>query len=63
MGFTDKVRNKADELTGKAKQGLAEATDNDRLYAEGQAQETAAQAKQAGEHIKDAGRDVRDALD
>ncbi len=62
MSFTDKAKNKAEELTGKAKQGIGEATDNERLYAEGAAQETAAHAGQAGEHVKDAGRDVRDAL-
>ena len=62
MSFTDKAKNKAEELTGKAKQGIGEATDDERLYAEGAAQETAAHAKQAGEHVKDAGRDVRDAL-
>jgi len=62
MSFTDKAKNKAEELTGKAKQGIGEATGNDRLYAEGEAQETAAQAKQAGEHVKDAGKSVRDAF-
>ena len=62
MSFTDKVRNKAEELTGKTKQGIGDATDNESLQAEGQAQETSAHAKQAGEHVKDAGRDVRDAF-
>ncbi|MBG0562438.1 CsbD family protein [Actinoplanes aureus] len=62
MSITDKAKNKAEELAGKAKQGVGEATGNDRLFAEGQAQETAAHAKQAGEHVKDAGRDVRDAF-
>ena len=62
MSFTDKMKNKAEELTGKAKQGVGEETGNDRLYAKGQADETAARTKQAGEHIKDAGRNVRDAL-
>jgi len=62
MSFTDKVKNKAEELTGKAKQGLGEATDNERLYAEGQADETSARTKQAGEHLKDAGKHVRDAF-
>ena len=59
MSFTDKAKNKAEELTGKAKQGIGDATDNERLQAAGQAQETSANAKQAGEHVKDAGRDVR----
>lgn len=62
MSFTDKARNKAEELTGKAKKAVGDVTDNERLQAEGQAQETAAHAKQAGENVKDAGRDVRDAF-
>jgi uncharacterized protein YjbJ (UPF0337 family) len=49
-------------MTGKAKQSVGDATDNERLIAEGQAQETSAQTKQAGEHLKDAGRDVKDAF-
>jgi uncharacterized protein YjbJ (UPF0337 family) len=62
MSFIDKVKNKADELSGKAKQGIGDATNNESMVAEGQAQETAAHAKQAGEHVKDAGDDVRDAF-
>jgi uncharacterized protein YjbJ (UPF0337 family) len=62
MSFTDKIKNKAEELTGKAKQTIGDATGNERLQAEGQVQETAAHAKQAGEHVKDAGDDVRDAF-
>jgi uncharacterized protein YjbJ (UPF0337 family) len=49
-------------LTGKAKQRIGDATDNESLVAKGQAQETAANTKQAGEHLKDVGRDVRDAF-
>ena len=62
MSFTDKVKNKAEELTGKAKQGIGDATNNESLVAEGAAQETAAHAKQAGEHVKDVGNDVKDAF-
>ena len=62
MSFTDKVKNKTEELAGKAKQRVGDATDNERLIAEGQAEETSANAKQAGEHMKDVGRDVRDAF-
>ena len=62
MSFTDKVKNKTDELAGKAKQGIGDATGNERLQAEGQAQETAAHGRQAGEHVKDAGKNVRDAF-
>ena len=62
MSFSDKVRNKAEEMTGKTKQSVGDATDNERLNAKGQAQETSAQTKQAGEHLKDAGRHVKDAF-
>ena len=62
MSFSDKVKNEADQLGGKAKQAVGRATDDDRLIAEGQAQETTARARKAGEHVKDAGKNVRDAL-
>ena len=62
MSFGDKVRNEAEELSGKTKQAVGRATDNERLQAEGQAQETGAHARQAGEHVKDAGKDVKDAF-
>jgi len=62
MSFTDKAKNKADEMAGRAKEAVGDATDNERLQAEGQAQATAAKTRQAGEHVKDAGRDVRDAF-
>ena len=38
------------------------ATDNERLQAEGQAQQSSAHAKQAGEHVKDAAGDIKDAF-
>ncbi|HEY0701008.1 MAG TPA: CsbD family protein [Micromonospora sp.] len=62
MGFTDKARNKAEELVGAAKQKFGDRTDDERLEAEGATQRTEAQTRQAGEHVKDAGRDVRDAF-
>lgn len=62
MSFGDKARNKVEEMTGAAKEKFGDATDNERLQAEGAAQKTEARAKQAGEHVKDAGRDVRDAF-
>ncbi|WP_139346635.1 CsbD family protein [Sinomonas mesophila] len=60
MGMDDKIRNKAEELSGKAKERLGEATDDERLEAEGQAEQTKAGLKQAGEHLKDAVKDVTD---
>ncbi|MCO1655582.1 CsbD family protein [Pseudonocardia humida] len=54
MATDDKIENKTDELKGKAKQTVGEATDDDQLQAEGQADETKGNLKQAGEKVKDA---------
>ncbi|RCK68329.1 CsbD family protein [Desertihabitans brevis] len=54
MGADDKLENKTDELKGKAKQGIGEATDDRDLQAEGQADQTKGGLKQAGEKVKDA---------
>jgi uncharacterized protein YjbJ (UPF0337 family) len=53
MGATDKVRNKAQEVQGKAKEGLGDVTGNDEWKAEGKGDQMAGNAKQAGEKIKD----------
>lgn len=63
MSFTDKMKNKVEELKGGAKKKYGDATDDEQLQAEGQTDQTSAHAKQAGEHVKDAGRDVKDAFD
>ncbi|GAA4456036.1 CsbD family protein [Phytohabitans houttuyneae] len=54
MGLDDKVDNKAEEMGGKVKERVGEATDNDDLEAEGKRDKTGANVKQAGEKIKDA---------
>ena len=54
MAFDDKVDNKSEELGGKVKEGLGKATDDERLEAEGKADQTGANVKQAGDKIKDA---------
>lgn len=54
MGLDDKIKNAAQEATGKVKEGVGDATDNERLQAEGQADQTKANLKQAGENVKDA---------
>ncbi len=54
----DKIRNKAEELGGKAKEAFGDLTNNERLEAEGQADQAGAKAKQAGEHVKDAAKDA-----
>ncbi|TWG24640.1 CsbD family protein [Actinoplanes teichomyceticus] len=53
MAFDDKVDNKAEEMGGKVKEGVGRATDDERLEAEGRADQTSANLKQAGEKIKD----------
>ncbi len=54
MGLDDKIKNKADELSGQAKETAGDATDDKDLQAEGQADQGKANLKQAGEKIKDA---------
>jgi uncharacterized protein YjbJ (UPF0337 family) len=49
----DKVRNKARKLRGKAKEKAGQATGNQRLEAEGHADQAKADARQAGEKMKD----------
>ena len=53
MAFDDKIDNKSEELGGKVKEGLGKATDDERLEAEGKADQTSSNLKQAGEKIKD----------
>ena len=62
MSTGDKIKHKAEELKGAAKEKLGDATDNHSMQAEGAAERRAAQAKQAGDHLGDAGRNARDAL-
>ena len=54
MSFIDKAKNKAEELAGKAKESIGDATDNHDLKAEGRADQASAGTKQAGENVKDA---------
>jgi uncharacterized protein YjbJ (UPF0337 family) len=54
MGADDKVENAAQDLGGKAKEGLGKATGNENLEAEGHGDQASASVKKAGEDIKDA---------
>ena len=54
MGLDDKAANKAEEMTGKAKEGTGRATGDRDLEAEGKADQTTSNLKQAGEKVKDA---------
>ena len=54
MAFDEKVDNKAQELGGKVKEGVGRATDDERLEAEGRADQSGSKLKQAVENVKDA---------
>ncbi|MGB4779404.1 CsbD family protein [Microbacterium sp.] len=54
MGLDDKIKNAAQDVGGKAKEAVGKATDNERLEAEGKADQVKADVKQAGEKVKDA---------
>jgi uncharacterized protein YjbJ (UPF0337 family) len=54
MSFTDKLRNKAQELRGRIKRNTGEVTGDRSLQAKGSADEMKGNMKQAGEKIKDA---------
>ena len=53
MSGMDKIKNKAQELSGQGKETVGEATDNRDLQAEGQKDQAAGNLKQAGEKVKD----------
>ena len=62
MGFKDKVEHKAQEAKGKTKERYGDATDDERLQAEGQAEKGGAHVQQAGDHVKDAASQAKNAL-
>lgn len=62
MGLGDDIKNGAENLVGKAKEAVGNLTDNDKLVAEGKADQVKAHAKDAASDIKDAGKDIGDAF-
>jgi uncharacterized protein YjbJ (UPF0337 family) len=62
MGVDDRMKNTAEDLGGKAKETAGKLTDDERLEAEGKAQQTKADLKNAGENVKEAADDVKDAF-
>jgi uncharacterized protein YjbJ (UPF0337 family) len=54
VGLDDKIKNATEKVAGKAKEAFGDATDNERLQTEGQADQSKADIKGAGENIKDA---------
>ena len=57
MGLDDKTKIAAQHAAGKVKEGVGDLTDNERLEAEGKADQTAAAVKKKVEEAKDAVRD------
>ncbi|OLT22545.1 CsbD family protein [Ornithinimicrobium sp. CNJ-824] len=53
MGLGDKISNAAEDAKGKVKEGVGDATDNERMEAEGKGDQMSASAKKAGENVKD----------
>jgi uncharacterized protein YjbJ (UPF0337 family) len=53
MGIDDKADNKAEELKGKGKATIGNATDDKDLEAKGRAEQAKGSLKQAGEKVKD----------
>ena len=53
----DSMKHKAEEALGKAKAGVGDASDDERLEAEGRREEKGAQLKQAGDKVEDAAKD------
>jgi len=60
MGADDKIRNAAEDVAGKVKEGVGKLTDNPKLEAEGQADQAAAGVKKAAEKVADKVQDVAD---
>ena len=54
MGTDDRIDATATDIGGKAKEGFGKVTGNEKLEAEGEAQQAKADIKKAGENVKDA---------
>jgi len=53
MSGIDKIKNKAEELSGQGKEHVGKATGDEQLEAEGHADQASGNIKQAGEKVKD----------
>ncbi len=54
MGFTEKAKNAAEDLAGKAKEAAGKVTGDDELKADGQKDQAKSSLKQGVEDVKDA---------
>ncbi|MDI9980266.1 CsbD family protein [Rhodococcus sp. IEGM 1307] len=60
--MADKASNKAEDLTGQAKEATGKATGDPDLRDEGKADQAASAVKDAGEKVKDAAKNLKDKL-
>ncbi|MBM0256205.1 CsbD family protein [Micromonospora sp. 4G55] len=60
MSFTEKAKNKAQQLTGVAKERIGDVTDNEPMRGEGATEQSTARARQTGGDPRDARRRARD---
>ncbi|MEU8263812.1 CsbD family protein [Micromonospora sp. NPDC048999] len=58
MSFTDKAKAKAQQMSGLAKERIGDATDNQRMQAEGAREQRMAQDRQ-----REGGRDMKDTFE
>ncbi|MBW9092753.1 CsbD family protein [Microbacterium jejuense] len=59
MGLGDDIKHNAEDMKGKVKEKVGDATDNERMQAEGVAEQAGAKVKKAGDDVKDALTDDR----
>lgn len=62
MGIGDKLSAGLDKLKGKAEEAVGKATGDEKLVAEGRADQIKGAAKHAAEEVKDTARDTGDRL-
>ncbi len=54
MGIGDKAKHAAEDMAGHMKEAAGKMTDNEKLEAEGKADQAKANVKKAGDDVKDA---------
>ena len=62
MGIDDKISNKTEDLAGKAKEAVGDATGDDELKNEGKGDQLSAALKDGVESVKDAAENIKDKL-
>ena len=53
MGIGDDIKHNAEQAAGKVKEEVGDVTDNERLEAEGKADQANAKIKKVGDDVKD----------